>query len=347
MQKLLFLPLFALLVASCSNDFDVAAPWKEIPVVYGLLSPQDTAHYIRIEKAFLDASEGAQKVAQKADSLYYPANAIQVFIEEKGRPQSRRELVRVNGDDEGIVREGGIFASSPNWLYKFKTAGGSDTLVKEKPYLLTIVRADGRPNITSETTLPRNFSFRVPDPTGITAKMQFVAGSTFTVDLRTDANGVLFNLKMIIRYADEDANGVPIAHHSFVWDAAKNVARENNAIGAGANAYRCKIDLTANNFFNALIQNVPPPPANTFRRFELCEMIVEGGGSEIKKAIDAAIINGGLTGAEVNTYYTNISEGYGIFSGKNQVTLDNIQFSPETVFSMNENAQIKTLNFRN
>ncbi|MCC7244082.1 MAG: hypothetical protein IT269_00265, partial [Saprospiraceae bacterium] len=60
MQKLLFLPLLALLVASCSNDFDVAAPWKEIPVVYGLLSPQDTAHYIRIEKAFLDASEGAQ-----------------------------------------------------------------------------------------------------------------------------------------------------------------------------------------------------------------------------------------------------------------------------------------------
>ncbi|MEO6758455.1 MAG: hypothetical protein ABIO24_03305 [Saprospiraceae bacterium] len=47
-KLLLLLPLAALLLASCTNDFDVTAPWKEIPVVYAILSAKDTAQYVRI-----------------------------------------------------------------------------------------------------------------------------------------------------------------------------------------------------------------------------------------------------------------------------------------------------------
>ena len=80
-KLLLLLPVLALILSQCSNDFDVTADWKEIPVVYAFLNPKDSAHYIRVEKAFLDPETSAYTIADIADSLYYPADAIAVFIE--------------------------------------------------------------------------------------------------------------------------------------------------------------------------------------------------------------------------------------------------------------------------
>lgn len=65
MRKLWILaPLFGVLLSTCSNEFEIAAPWKSIPVIYAMLSPKDTAHYVRIEKAFLDPTVSALVVAE-------------------------------------------------------------------------------------------------------------------------------------------------------------------------------------------------------------------------------------------------------------------------------------------
>ena len=80
MKKLLYFLLLGSMLSSCSNDFEVSAPWKEVPVAYALLSPKDSAHYVRIEKAFLDPNVSALEIAQIADSLYYPENDIAVWL---------------------------------------------------------------------------------------------------------------------------------------------------------------------------------------------------------------------------------------------------------------------------
>lgn len=69
MKKLLLLLPFGLFLSACANDFDVTAPWKEIPVVYGILSPQDSAHYIRVEKAFVDPEKSALEIARDVYAL--------------------------------------------------------------------------------------------------------------------------------------------------------------------------------------------------------------------------------------------------------------------------------------
>jgi hypothetical protein len=75
MRKISFvvLPLF-IFCAACSTDFELEAEWRDIPIVYGLLSFTDTAHYVRVEKAFLPEGGDARDVAQIADSLYYGDN---------------------------------------------------------------------------------------------------------------------------------------------------------------------------------------------------------------------------------------------------------------------------------
>jgi hypothetical protein len=143
--------VLAILLSSCSNDFDLTAPWKDIPVVYAIISPADTAHYIRIEKAFLDPERSALEIAKIADSLYYPENTISVFLQKKGTT-TLYPLTRVDGVKEGIVRDSGIFAQSPNWLYKIKPAQLGGGLQAGATYVLIIKRADGKADITANST---------------------------------------------------------------------------------------------------------------------------------------------------------------------------------------------------
>ena len=83
MNKLLF--SFVLIIAigfnSCKTDIDVNAEYKDIPVVYGLINPTDTNHYIKINKAFL-GNASAVDLAADANNFNYAANELDVTVVE-------------------------------------------------------------------------------------------------------------------------------------------------------------------------------------------------------------------------------------------------------------------------
>lgn len=73
--------LSSLALGACSTDINVNAPWKEETIVTGLIDPNDTVHYLRIHKAFLDPNRNALVVAQIRDSLYHDVLRTFVWIE--------------------------------------------------------------------------------------------------------------------------------------------------------------------------------------------------------------------------------------------------------------------------
>jgi hypothetical protein len=340
MKKLLFLLPFGLLLSACSNDFEVTAPWKEIPVVYGILSPQDSAHYIRIEKAFLDPDKSAFEVAQIADSLYYPESAITVWLERTDN-QNRIALKRVNGALEGYPRVPGVFADQPNWLYKANTAGFP--LLAGKKYRLVIERQDGKADITAETTLPGDFKIIKPDVNAVVPKIAFLGSKSTPIQWRTDENGVFFNVTLIVRINERNLNGTLINTQEFVWDAATNEERKGTPVSGGV--YEGSIGLSGISFYNFLAQRLPRLGPNRYREFASCDIIIDGGGKEIKDYLETSNANGDLTGAETFPNFSNISEGFGIFTGKNQTIAQNIRFDVLTVDSMNMSSIADTLGF--
>ena len=338
MNKLLFLLLpAALMTQACSNDFDVAAPWKEIPAVFAILSPKDTAHYIRVEKAFLDPKTSALEIAQIADSLYYPENAIDVYLERTSTGELI-QLQRVDGNLEGHVREDGIFANQPNWLYKTK-----QILQEGETYRFRMIRADGNPDVTAETTLPATFEFQSPNPQQLPPKIGFVRSAPTTIAWRTDVNGVYFKLDFQIRYREETPGGALIMRDTLHWTPVQNVERGDNIVSAGK--YKGEAKISADAFFNFLVANIPAAN-DRFRYFDGIDITIQGGGREIKAYQETASANSGLTGAEVIPVYTNLSEGYGLFTGKNTAVLNKILVGVETINSMNEQSPAKDLNFR-
>jgi hypothetical protein len=48
-----FLTVIALLVAGCSTDVDLNAPYKSTTIVYGLLDPIADTQWVKINKTFI------------------------------------------------------------------------------------------------------------------------------------------------------------------------------------------------------------------------------------------------------------------------------------------------------
>jgi hypothetical protein len=346
MKKLFLLfPAISLLLASCSNDFEVTASWKEVPVVYAILSAKDSVNYIRVEKAFLDPDKSALEVAQIADSIYYPANAIQVYLE-RVKTGARVQLTRVDGNLEGFVREGGIFATTPNWLYKISTPAGSGLVPTEK-YKLVIVRNDGKKDITAVTTIPGDFKFVTPSNQDIPPKISFLTGKNSSISWSADTNSVYFDVDILVHYRVEDAVGNTLMHRSFIWKAAKNVPRKTNSANTS-------YDAPADFFYQILSDTIKHDDllgrdtisSDRFRYFDGIDIILSGGGSEIRTYLETASANAGLTGSEIITSYTNLSEGYGIFTAKNTGRINGVKVTEITINNMNDNPVTKALNFK-
>lgn len=339
MKKLLLLcTAIGLLWSACSNEFEIAAPFKDIPVVYGIISPNDTAHYIRIERVFIDPDSNAYNVARIADSIYYPANAIAVFLERVSNGQ-RYPMTRVDGNLEGYVRQSGTFSTNPNWLYKIKPAQLGGGLRGGEKYRLIIERTDGRPAVTAEATVPDTLLLIKPEPSTVVPRRINLSGSNpVVVEWRSRANAVIFDVYMDIRYREIDANGNSV-NHSIRWKASKNNIREENLIGG--NFYRGKANVSVNDFYNALLNNIDPVP-DVQRYFNGIDIQIEGAGPEIAAFQESESINSGLTGAEATNSYSNLSEGFGIFTIKKRWSFDDFDLPGTAIDSLNANTDRRT-----
>jgi len=338
MKKLLYLLLLVAVWSACSNDFDVAAPWKEVPVAYAILAPRDTAHYVRIEKAFLDPNKSAFEIAQIADSLYYPESAISVWLLRTSN-NTRVQLQRVDGNLEGHVRDEGIFADQPNWLYKVK----GYPLVPGEKYRLVIQRSDGRADITAETTIPKDFTIISPSPADLVRKIGFQSSVPTPVEWSSDENGAYFNITFILPYREESPTGMVLLRDTLLWQAGNNVERASIQVGPGI--YRNLLQASGADLFRFLASSLQPT-STTFRYFERGSIVVVGGGKEIREFNVTASANSGITGAEVYPTYTNLSEGFGVFTAKNEFKMNNVQITEGTIDSMKLNPITQGLNFR-
>ena len=71
MNKIAFiLVAFVLFVSSCTKDFKVGADYKDITVVFALLSKADTFNYVKVTKGYYDELQDNLLLAQNSDSIY-------------------------------------------------------------------------------------------------------------------------------------------------------------------------------------------------------------------------------------------------------------------------------------
>lgn len=297
---------------SCSNDLDLNADWQDIPIVYGLIDINDENHYIRVEKAFLDPETSAVEVAQIADSIYY--DNISVSIQVNGNQTVN--FVRVNGEDEGIFKEPGTFANSPNILYKISQAEANfqpgDVLD------LMINRGDNLPVVTAQTIVVGTADIRTPGNTfaGEKKPLFFRNNPPTTILWNASEFAPVYDLKLRFTYEEFLATN-PGQRDSFtiVLDIDKELENEGGNSSVGVSGLQGVREST---FFAFLANNIPVKEGYQ-RVFKRIDIQVTGGSQEIQETFNILNANTGITSSQDIPTYTNLSEGRGIFASRNMI----------------------------
>jgi hypothetical protein len=311
---LLFTTITSLfLLPGCSEKFDVAAPYKNITIIYGFLDMADTAHYIRIQKAFLDQEKSALSMAQEADSNFYASLNVSIArVTFSGVKHDVIPLQRVDLNAEGYPKQSGAFFNSPNYAYKFK-----DLL--DPQYIYRIIVSNP---VTGEVD-----SAEAPI-------IDDLHSSVFNIDVIDDVDlnrgGLDFestlsfkNFEFVAAYAPPSnfsfqGQGSPVSIAQsvfrFYWtDSNMLSGAKTNHFGdffagnktIGGNQFNYKI---LNNELYAGIRNaLGPAPANTARLLGRVELFVYLGTPDYSNYEQTSLIKGtGLTGNDIQPVYTNI-----------------------------------------
>lgn len=172
-----------IIVSSCETDIDVTADWKDITVVYGLLSQNDTLHYLKINKAFL-GDGNALEYAQIEDSSSY-FNNLEVTLTEVADDGGSRVF---NFDTIHVSnKEDGIFYSDDEIIYKSEFIIPSDLNDRNYLYDLKVRNKITGKEITSSTNLVKNFDITVPRPGQPT--IDFISNNTSTFKWKSGKDG--------------------------------------------------------------------------------------------------------------------------------------------------------------
>ena len=318
--------VLSIVFSSCDNELVVIDEWKDISVVWGLLSKSDTAHYIRVEKAFLDPTTSALDIARIPDSLYYENATVSLKRVNTGQTFM---LERVNGELEGYPRDAGIFAETPNYLYKIK-ANEINLVINEK-YEFILDKGDGSPLVTAETIILPKPELRNPSAG---SALPFRRNSPYTFTWNAMPNAGLFDLQLRFHYRETILDsGIVNVPKSFEWEIQNNIIENEYTLSNGIE------------FFNTVKANVPVK-VGAVRNFESIEIILWAGGIELKKFIDLAKANDGITSTQDIPVYTNLSDGFGIFSSRNVSYNTGFLLAPQSLDSLKQGSVTKTLNFK-
>ncbi len=322
MKKIIipFLALLALAVLpGCSEKFKVAAPYKNITVIYGLLDRNDTAHYIRIQKAFLDDNKSALTMAQVSDSNFY--NNINVRIERLTLATlevfDTIHLNKVNLDNEGYPKAPGTFFTAPNYAYKF-------TDVLDPYYIYRIVvtnNATGdadsaEASVIDDKNISSFYIYLLDDTTATHQQMDFsslaqnqkinVQGYYTAVPGYTYRNQPtpVAVVQSFIRFFWVDSVGVPGGAKTpnyYDFDLGYTGVTPANLTAFNYNVKNADV-------FNALTTGMGAAPTNIYRLMDRAELFVYLGTSDFNTYVTIQSLQGtGLTGNEVQPVYTNIT----------------------------------------
>lgn len=351
MKKLI--PILALMATvglySCEEDFDVAAPYKQITVAYGILDMADTAHYIRVQKAFMDENKSAIEMSKEPDSSFYNQLDVKI-VEYLGNTAAQTiTLQKVDLNAEGYTKlnsaEDQSFFTSPNYGYKFK-----HQLNPAREYRLIItnpntgkVDSSDLIGIVSNDTLDNVQGFDVNEFGFAQYSLNFSRTSptaTTTFYVNTPVNGYV--LEGYIRFHYLERNVVTNAEERKFVDY--NFSTLNTL---PSEPYQPSVQNLS--ILSYLRDAIGVAPANTERYMDSCDIFFYAGSKELYSYQFINQTQGGsLTNDNIQPNYTNMvsDDAFGIVGSRAMRLYENAALTNPTLDTLMNNSITRDLAIR-
>ena len=335
-KRLLFIPLLALLLPSCSTDFKVAAPYKSITLVYGLLNVADTAHYIRIQKAFLDDSKSSLTLAKLSDSNYFQSLDVHLKEFSNGMMLGDEILPRVNLKSEHLPKDTGIFFSDSSYAYK-----STRVLTPGNIYRLVIRNPATGETDSAQTPVLSN------SPFGFNIDLIFSQSYTLAFPAQFVGQNLDFTFQA------PDSSGIfdgTLRFHYVNVNTSTNVRTNDsvdlyfNTLSQVGSLYDLSVDQKTVQRF--LLTSIGPASQGTSRLMGKVDISIWAGANAFAQYLLINGVKGGLTADEIKPIYTNLSGAnvLGLFSSRTVRTRYGVKIDDLTMDSLMSGSITSPLN---
>lgn len=299
------------LFSSCETEFSVNGEYTEKPIVHFLLDPNDTLHYLKLNKTFL-GDGSALDFAQVPDSSYFE-NVVAIVEEVMGTPSN--ESVTRSWTLKDTITENkkeGIFYYPEQKLYYFKA---EDLNVNAK-YRLRIDIENGTHSVYGETNLVSGVSINGPLPTTAFNLANNDVPANGYRNQRIDfskGDGAIFNCNVIFSYKETTTSGTEIKEVD--WNLGEIKGDE---ISSQTGAYIAR----GEQFYELLASRIPLDDNVIRRTTESIEIILTAGSHDL---LTYMLVNQPTSSLAQNKQeFSNVDGALGIFSSRTTVT----QFKP-------------------
>jgi len=178
---------------ACSTDVDLNEEWEYISLVYCILNYTDTAHYVRIQRAYL--GEGNMlHFASEHDSIYY-TDDITVNIEEWNDNILER-IINFETTPE-IHKDSGLFAYEDHFLFK-----SSASIDPDFSYELVVNIPSQNKTLQASTNIIGEFDLDDEIHTYFDNTINFSTNNSFPVGWHTPRYGKIYELKLIFHFIE-------------------------------------------------------------------------------------------------------------------------------------------------
>ncbi|MBZ0207137.1 MAG: DUF4249 domain-containing protein [Flavobacteriales bacterium] len=312
-------------LSACNSDLDITAPYKENTIVYAMLDKDSSTQYVKINKAFLGPGD-AFTYAQVPDSTEYTDDQLQAVVQEvkNGNVVNTYAL-----HDTLLPHDPGIFAGPLHKLYYFNASLDSSATYRFE------ATAKGN-HVSAQTSIVAKIN-----PTGaiLSQPLRLIAVgggyATQTIRWNSSENGKRYDVSYRFRWDDVEGNDtIP---RSFTQSLGSYVS---NGLGGGE---AMEAPMDGETFFQTVGYRAGDSPNVTRRIYRGVDILWAVAGPDLHLYLQ---LNSPISGlVEDRPTYTNVTDGYGLFSTRRFLELPVNSLSSNTIPELVQGQYTAGLNF--
>ena len=309
---------------SCSTDFSVNGAYKITPIVIGLLDQNDTAHIIKITKAFLGDDDNLI-YAQNPDSNYF--NSVDAWVSEIN-PLTDEPTGRTWNLHDSIITDkstNGVFYAPEQKVYVFY----ADDLDESMDYELTADVDEGTYSFNARTSLLSNFTVQSTILTGY-FKVNFAAATIakdddyknwrFTVSEANNASR--YNYKYIFHWREFYADG---SQQDFSATRNDGDVTQDKPDQPSAQTQ----SFSGLDFYKWVADVVPDDPDVIKRQMLGLDLRISVAHKDLDQYMQVGAPVTGIV--QTKPEYTNVNGGLGLFSSRLIFEVDNYRIDKNSI----------------
>ncbi len=304
----------SLLYHSCKTDLDLIAPYKESAVVYCLINPFDSIHYVRVNRIFLGEGDANVSAAMK-DSVYYKPGELSVHIEKYFDNVLKQKIVFTESYEKPL--NPGTF-NKDQLIYRSKVKFKADSSGKLFTYKLVVKNNNSGTIYSSKTTL-------IPELGSGTACANLPSFCFFNTNVVSIINSSTLSTAITrVKFGPPQNASICGVSLRFYYTETYATGGKNSKfvdynlgqkkINPANSAEVVDFSFSGDDFYRNLAQHIPIDPNVNYRMADSINFYIKAGGQELSLYNDINNTSGAF--GQEKPIYSNIDNGYGVFSAR-------------------------------